>query len=309
MESSNKASSRQSNFNTGTRTESPESIEIESIGFETSGSINSDEVDDWQFVNSTESNDSMEATNYHDNEDNPSKNTKGRNLKILSRCTSTPELSHLDDDYSHLDDETFIDCDSSFDVQSHVTNDTEVVMVNRLHSEEKKEESKTTSSPSLPKKKFPSFKDAILLNAKEVQNEQDRMLNRRQKIKEKLQKEHLQRRKSNKPKLVVSPIKRCARSTGDLTKLMIIQEGDDNHQDSGAVGGATNASSFLQNSIPIQEEEVMGETDAEEFYSYKAMGSVSRKKSLKIRPDEAKRKQFIMHKKGSQRRRQIGMVG
>lgn len=182
-------------------------------------------------------------------------------------------------------------------------------MVNRIHSEEKKEEAKSTSTPSLPKKKFPSFKDAILLNAKEVQNEQERILIHRQQIKEKLQKEAMRRRKTNKPKLVVSPIKRCARSTGDLTKLMSIQEGDDKFQDTVADGGSISTSSFIQNQTPIHEEEVMGETDAEEFYNYKSMGSVSRKNSLKIRPDEAKRKQFIMHKRGSQRRRQLGMVG
>jgi hypothetical protein len=76
-----------------------------------------------------------------------------------------------------------------------------------------------------------------------------------------------------KPRFVVKkPMKRCIKSTGDL-KSLVIQE----------------------------DEEVIGASDAMEFYHRKALGVQTRKNGLKLRPDEAKRKQMIMHKKGLQR--------
>jgi hypothetical protein len=76
-----------------------------------------------------------------------------------------------------------------------------------------------------------------------------------------------------KPRFVVKkPMKRCIKSTGDL-KSLVIQE----------------------------EEEVIGAGDAMEFYHRKALGAQTRKNGLKLRPDEAKRKQMIMQKKGLQR--------
>jgi hypothetical protein len=76
-----------------------------------------------------------------------------------------------------------------------------------------------------------------------------------------------------KPRFVVKkPMKRCIKSTGDL-KSLVIQE----------------------------DEEVMGSSDAMEFYHRKALGVQTRKNGLKLRPDEAKRKQMIMQKKGLQR--------
>jgi hypothetical protein len=76
-----------------------------------------------------------------------------------------------------------------------------------------------------------------------------------------------------KPRFVVKkPMKRCIKSTGDL-KSLVIQE----------------------------DEEVIGAGDAMEFYHRKALGAQTRKNGLKLRPDEAKRKQMIMQKKGLQR--------
>jgi hypothetical protein len=75
------------------------------------------------------------------------------------------------------------------------------------------------------------------------------------------------------PRFVVKkPMKRCIKSTGDL-KSLVIQE----------------------------DEEVIGAADAMEFYHRKALGVQTRKNGLKLRPDEAKRKQMIMQKKGLQR--------
>jgi hypothetical protein len=77
-----------------------------------------------------------------------------------------------------------------------------------------------------------------------------------------------------KPRFVVKkPMKRCIKSTGDLKSLV------------------------------IQEDETVGAvaSDAMEFYHRKALGAQSRNNGLKLRPDELKRKQIIMHKKGLQR--------
>jgi hypothetical protein len=78
-----------------------------------------------------------------------------------------------------------------------------------------------------------------------------------------------------KPTFVVQPIKRCNKSTGDLQSL----------------------TSFL-------EEEVMGDTDAQEYYGRKLAGAQGRRNGLKTRPDEAKRLQMTMAKKADQRERQ-----
>jgi hypothetical protein len=85
----------------------------------------------------------------------------------------------------------------------------------------------------------------------------------------------VQRQRSTfKPKFVVKPVKRCAKSTGDLQSLGMINE----------------------------EEEALGATDAMEFYNRKAVGAKNRSNGLKLRPDEAKRLEITMSKKNEQRR-------
>lgn len=78
-----------------------------------------------------------------------------------------------------------------------------------------------------------------------------------------------------KAKFVVTPIKRCAKSTGDLQSLTIHEE--------------------------EEVENFMGDADAPEYYSQKAVGARGRANGLKIRPDEAKRKEFTLQKKSMQR--------
>lgn len=80
--------------------------------------------------------------------------------------------------------------------------------------------------------------------------------------------------KKVKPIFVVKPIKRQTHSTGDLRALA------------------------------THEEEILGDTDAHEYYSRKSQGAVGRKNGMKTRPDEAKRLQMTMAKKNMQRQRQ-----
>lgn len=87
-------------------------------------------------------------------------------------------------------------------------------------------------------------------------------------------KPHGQRIKKIKPKFVVqevTPMKH-AKSMGDLSKL--------------------------------DEDDVMGDTDAHEYYSRKAQGSLGRRNGRKQRPDEKKRLEMSMNKKNAQRARQ-----
>ena len=57
----------------------------------------------------------------------------------------------------------------------------------------------------------------------------------------------------------------------------------------------------LRSSLSLDENLILGETDAMEFYHRKAKGFVGHKNGLRMRPDEAKRKDITMYKKGLQR--------
>lgn len=114
-----------------------------------------------------------------------------------------------------------------------------------------------------------SFKDAILSKSDHGSKQNDAALNGSEPKPSKLRKV--------KPKFVVTPIKRCVRSTGDLK----------------ALGRQMN-----------DEDDILGDSDAHEFYSRKAHGSSTRQNGMKTRPDEAKRLQMTMAKKNLQRERQ-----
>lgn len=122
-------------------------------------------------------------------------------------------------------------------------------------------------------KRVPSFKDAILLNAQEIEQE---------KKKERLELERreaaLSRQKQRlRSKLIVREIKRCAKSTPDLSSLV--------------------------NCLPKVEEdhEILGDTDATDYYARKSYGLTAYKSSRRLRIDEAKRKQYAINKRNSQR--------
>mmetsp|Transcript_5681 Transcript_5681/g.8207 ORF Transcript_5681/g.8207 Transcript_5681/m.8207 type:complete len:248 (-) Transcript_5681:147-890(-) len=127
-------------------------------------------------------------------------------------------------------------------------------------------------------RRVPSFKDAILLNAQETVKEQANALER--------DKKSPLRRTRVKPRFVVQPIKRCAKSTGDLRSLPRISY-EEEEEDMGGGGGGGGGSC------------VLGDTDAQEFYARKRHGQMTHKNGMKCRPDEAKRKEFIIKKKKS----------
>jgi hypothetical protein len=193
---------------------------------------------------------------------------------LLHRCSSTPEFSNLEDEDSYV-----LDCSTeSVDDHSLPLVDDNLVMISH--------------KVQPPMKKIPSFKDIIMLNAQGRHEEEQKKRNIVQEHQEKMRNLAIQRRKSNKPKLVVNSIKRCAKSTGDLRSL-VIHENPEEDSFGGSRGGIVHD--------VIHENEILGETDAMEFYSRKSKGSLSRQNGAKIRPDEAKRREIIMFKKNAQK--------
>jgi hypothetical protein len=196
--------------------------------------------------------------------------------KFLHRCASTPEFSNLEDEDSYV-----LDCSAeSVDAYSLPLVDDAVLLSHRAKS----------SSSSM--KKVPSFKDIIMLNADAHQEEEKKKRELTHQHNEKMRDLAMQRRKSNRPKLVVNTIKRCAKSTGDLRSLVIHEDPEDDGFGGGGGGIADSV---------IHEDEILGDTDAMEFYSRKSKGSLNRQNGAKIRPDEAKRKEMILYKKNAQR--------
>ncbi|CAB9522401.1 expressed unknown protein [Seminavis robusta] len=158
---------------------------------------------------------------------------------------SAPDLRVLDgeEDYSLLD------------AQTHLSSSVVVVPSVAASSDAK--------NPWLNKNKV-SFKDAILTPSKYVPSEKTKTTAAIPRAKNKV-----------KSRYVVTPIKRCAKSTGDLLALAE-QEMD----------------------------EILGESDAQEYYQRKSHGAHGRTNGMKQRPDEAKRKDMIVQKKNMQRQQQ-----
>lgn len=237
--------------------------------------------DDWEYVSSNTEGSSDDGNTEECKEE---KGDFEAECSMIHRSESTPEFSSFTNLGSFVnpgDDTSYVlDCDSScVDVQSISTTASNAILLSK----------KTTSNAM---KKVPSFKDMVASNAEQLQKQE---MQRKIEIKaqeEKRRIEALQRRKASKTRIIVTPIKRCARSTGDLRSLVIHEE-EEGH---GGGGGCMSAI--------IHEEEVLGESDATEYYNRKAYGSKGRANGKKIRPDEKKRKDFIIHKKNAQRKAQ-----
>lgn len=66
----------------------------------------------------------------------------------------------------------------------------------------------------------------------------------------------------------------------------------------------TRSAKSAPNLHALDEEDVLGDTDACEYYTRKSMGYSGRQNGLKVRPDEAKRLQMTMQKKQMQQQSQ-----
>lgn len=248
-----------------------------------------EEADDWEYVSGIDSDvDDIDNSNNSSSceklkskfEEAPSSLEGNGDNPIIHRCESTPEFSSYsslgsiqvvsDDEYSFLND-----CNSSVAVESISTSKDDTILL------------------SHKPKKVPSFKDMILLNAEKLKEEESKRKEASQKLEEQRRNDALLRRKQTKTRIIVTPIKRCARSTGDLRSL-IIHEGEEGYS-----GLSSPCSAVIH-----EDEEILGCSDAQEYYDRKSHGSNGRAKGRRIRPDEAKRKEMIIHKKNAQRRAQ-----
>jgi len=192
-------------------------------------------------------------------------------------------------------------CQSSPNFETVLENDEEAVLIEIDNREREEDGGTSITSSSIVMVSGPasvlsesvwcgaspskvSFRD-VILKEKQVQSNCTGTEEKRQ----------VQQKK--KTKFVVTPIQRCAKSTGDLKSLARIAEGhgeaDYNMYDDGGGGGGGGGGIIL------------GETDAELFYNRKAQGRLGRTNGKKIRPDEKKRLQMTMAKKNDQRQRQL----
>ena len=194
-------------------------------------------------------------------------------------------------------------------------------------------------------KKSPSFKDILAKNIDTTTTSAAGVFGKDKTVTEaKLRDSHRRHhlRVRTKPKFIIvtedgesggaKKMMKHAHSTGDLTKMLsAVQEG---HESSG-VGGyhhRNNRRMKKQLSAMMEEDEegdfiigrgdgsgnggdggggmccegdVMGDTDAMDYYHRKDHGSKSTSNKKKERPDEAKRREIIMHKKEMQRKKQM----
>jgi hypothetical protein len=113
-----------------------------------------------------------------------------------------------------------------------------------------------------------SFRDVILIQSNEKQDTDEDG---------KFSNSHSQSSSPSRPQIrpakyvVVQSMTRCIKSTGDLQSLSLCDS------------------------------EIVGETDAMDYYHRKALGAKGRVAGLRLRPDEAKRKEFTLIKKNMQR--------
>lgn len=198
--------------------------------------------------------------------------------KSMGRCVSSPNLG----DYVYFDYSTVSSSSNDTDINATGSQANEsVVVVPAL---------KPTPTEKMVKvRRVPSFKDAILLNAEEKEKEKESIKKKEAKAIETAR----NRRRTTKPKFVVKPIEKRSLSTNDLKSLVSICENEDDDYYGGGGGGG-----------PICENSVIGDSDACEFYERKNHGHKTHRNGLKLRPDEAKRKEMIMFKKDAQRQNQ-----
>lgn len=205
-------------------------------------------------------------------EDQGSGSLSSSKNRLLKHCESSPNFGSI----YFEEDESFIDvsADDSKSVSTALTEMSHVLVDVPSSTSEQAQ----VGGGMVKVHRVPSFKDAILLNAEEIKKEQIEKEKKQQALLDAMKRS---KRRLTKPKYVVKEFRRCSHSTPDLKSLAKVVEDEDCYDD----------------------EQVLGDMDASDFYARKSMGASSRKNGMKLRPDEAKRKEFIMYKKNAQRMR------
>jgi len=193
--------------------------------------------------------------------------------RILKHCESSPNFgSFYFEEEETEESPNFVELENENDTKSvstamtdlsHVVVETPVITSPNISNPN------TIGGGLVKVHRVPSFKDAILLNAQEVQKER---LEVQKQQEEATLNSMKQKRRMGKTRFVVKEIKRCSKSTPDLSSL-----------------------------AQVVEDEQLGATDSPDYYARKSFGYVARKNGLKLRPDEAKRKEFSIYKRDAQR--------
>lgn len=203
--------------------------------------------EDWELLNTAEEEEAIVLL-VDENSNKEHHGSVVNNRKVLFHCASSPDLRKIHS--------SSIDEDDGYEKIDLSENDTSSYSFISRHG------SSSVSSSLTPG--F-SFRDAIMKKTEDTQEDTVKAL-------------VSPIRRKTKPKIVVQPIQRCAKSMVDLRSLDRVTEEEN--------------------------EDILGETDASCFYSQKAMGAAGRRNGLKLRPDEASRKAMILNKKKEQRAKQ-----
>ena len=245
--------------------------------------------------------------------------------KILYRCASTPDFGNYDGEPSAH--QAAVDAD--LEDASANANPSQDASASE-ESENTTAEQPPASNPAAPPAaaaappstsawggggRRPSFRDMILLNADKTAAEAEAAERHRAETAALLKKEREEHRRARlgglRSRLVVeatAPIRRCAKSTGNLRALDHIQEHHDEEEEEedcyGGGGGGGGGGGFGGGPISENDHGVLGDTDAADFYHRKNKGAQNRVAGEKIRPDELKRKEISQYKRDAQRRAQ-----
>lgn len=226
------------------------------------------------------------------------------NPKILHRCASTPDFGY-NDGYSPEQSDSSVGPEADEGERKAGTTPAEAVVVTPSISKP----FGSVWGPGASKggvRRSPSFAEMVKVSAEASAEEEAKKAAHLEATAERLKKEREARRKARARhmKLVVTPIKRCTKSTGDLQSLSRIHETSE-HDDAMGGGGGGGFGDIAEH----HEDEVLGDTDAMDFYHRKAKGVQNRASGKMIRPDEAKRKEISVHKKDVQREKQQAAQG
>ena len=225
------------------------------------------------------------------------------NPKILHRCASTPDFGNYDDEPS-----PFAGDSSEENANANANPSPQDATADQTSAP--KPVAPVPAPVAAPSTsawgggaRRPSFRDMILLNAEKTAAEAEAAEKHRAETAALLKKEREEHRRARglRTRLVVTPIKRCAKSTGNLRALDHIQEHHDDEEDyyGGGGGGGGFGGPIVEN-----DHDVLGDTDAQDFYHRKNKGVQNRVAGEKIRPDELKRKEISQYKRDAQRKAQ-----
>lgn len=226
------------------------------------------------------------------------------NPKILHRCASTPDFGNYDDEPS-----PFAGDSSEENANANANPSPQDASADQTAAPEPVVLAPApAAAPSTSVwgggARRPSFRDMILLNAEKTAAEAEAAEKHRAETAALLKKEREEHRRARglRTRLVVTPIKRCAKSTGNLRALDHIQEHHDDEED--YYGGGGGGGGGFGGPIVENDHGVLGDTDAQDFYHRKNKGVQNRVAGEKIRPDELKRKEISQYKRDAQRKAQ-----